>query len=123
MALGVLGVLVAGCTPSATEEDFDSAVPGARIYATRRAAQENDRGAIRDLIEGLDSDDPAIRFMSIHTLERMTGETYGYRHFDPPWARDEAVSLWVEAFERGDLANGEPSGSSGAREPADGGAG
>lgn len=90
----VLGACAAsGCTRSAPR-GFDAAAPEARIDAILEVAREEDRTKVRELVEALDSDDPAVRMVAIRTLERLTGETRGYEHSDPPWRRREAVARW-----------------------------
>ncbi len=96
-----------GCPPPAITGDFDSPHAAARLFATRRAAAETDPGRIASampgLIRNLDSEDPAVRLLSIEALEQLTGETFGYRHFDPEWLRAPAVARWVAAWERGEV--------------------
>jgi hypothetical protein len=96
-ALMLLAVTAHGCAPSASRGGFDSGNPAARLYAIEHAARTNDRTAIPRLVEELESDDPAVRFLAISTLHRLTGETHGYRDFDPPPVRAEAVERWRTA--------------------------
>ncbi len=79
MAVLVLGA--GGCTDrrAGGPRGFDSATPSDRLEATRDAAAASDWDAIPDLIMGLESDDPTVRFMSIGTLNRLTGKKFGYR--------------------------------------------
>ena len=91
------------CGPSATEGGFDSANPAARMYAIEQAARQGDRSAVRDIIELLDSDDPAVRLLAITTLERLTGQTYGYRHYDSTPERREAIGRWIAALNSGEI--------------------
>jgi len=94
----------ASCSgPPATRGGFDSDNPSAKIYAIERAAHANDTSAIRDIIPELGSDDPAVRLVAIETLERMTGQTYGYHHYDPPLERRAAIARWVSALEKGEI--------------------
>jgi hypothetical protein len=93
------GVLVS-CAPSATEGGFDSANPAARLYAIEQAATEHDQSAVPHLVEQLDADDPAVRFLAITALERLTDETLGYRYYDPPWERQVAIDRWVNYVEQ-----------------------
>jgi HEAT repeat protein len=95
----VAALATAACAPPATEGGFDSANPAARLYAIEQAAREGDRSAVTHLVELLDSDDPAVRWMSIVALERLTGQTHGYHHYDPPQERREAVMRWVQYVE------------------------
>jgi HEAT repeat protein len=111
-ALGFLAAIaLPGCGPSATEGGFDSANPAARMYAIEQAARSGDQSAIRNLIEELDSDDPAVRMLAISTLERLTGETYGYRQYDSVMQRREAIARWVAADEAGTIPLRETSSS------------
>ena len=92
---------VAGCGQSATEGGFDAANPAARMYATEQAARAGDTSAIERIVEQLDSDDPATRWLAIRSLEHLTGRTNGYDYTDPPAERREAINRW-----RDDLATG-----------------
>lgn len=98
------------CGPPAISGGFDSPQPAARIFATRRAAAETDPAKIREampgLIRNLESDDPAVRLLSAEALGELTGESYGYRYFDPEWLRSPAVQRWRDAWERGEITLG-----------------
>jgi HEAT repeat protein len=96
-------LLLWSCGPAASEGGFDSANSSAKLYAIEQAVRDGDRSAIRRIVEQLDSDDPAVRFIAIATLQRLTGETYGYRDFDPEPVRREAIQRWVQAIENGEL--------------------
>ncbi len=91
-------VMLTACTASKPKPDFDSPDPYARALAIEDAALQKDQNAIPDLIESLDSDDPAVRFAAIGALERITGETFGYRPYDPEWERQAAVDQWVSEY-------------------------
>jgi HEAT repeat protein len=99
--MGVLvGVLMTaaaaltGCANPDTAVGFHEQNPAARIRAIRQAAATGDRSAIPDLIDLLESDDPAERVLSIRTLQGMTGQTLGYDHSAPLEERREAVRRW-----------------------------
>lgn len=96
-ALLVLTLLpcIAGCAPSPEGEGFNSADPGARLYAITAAARSHDLSAIPHLIDSLWSEDPAVRFMAIGTLREITGRTCGYRLGDPPEDRAAAIERWI----------------------------
>lgn len=118
---GLAAIGLASCS-SGRETSFESATPGARIRATTEAARTEDRSSIPHLIEGLESDDPAVRFLSIQALENLTGATYGYRYFEPEWDRRPAVDRWVEAYESGELDGGPaPGEGTGSQEPPESG--
>ena len=99
-------VPLAGCTASAPAS-FDTDAPDGRIEAIVAAARDNDRSTLANLIEQLDSDDPAVRMFSIRSIERMTGRTMGYRHSDPDHVRREAVDRWVAWAEGGRAEGGD----------------
>ncbi|CAG0984164.1 hypothetical protein PHYC_01932 [Phycisphaerales bacterium] len=86
---------LASCGP-AIVADFNSAEPAARNSAIVKAAAEEDRSKISDLVRMLDSDDPATRLLAIQALERMTGERLGYDPAAGPDQREPAVVRWVE---------------------------
>lgn len=113
---GCVLVTATGCAPPAITGGFDSPHAASRLFAARRAAAETDpariAAAMPGLIRNLDSDDPAVRLLSIEALEELTGETFGYRHFDPEWLRAPAVARWAAAWEGGEvrLRDGAPVG-------------
>jgi HEAT repeat protein len=87
-------LLLTGCySPS---QGFDSPEPSQRLRAVLRAAKEKDQTAVPKMIRFLNSDDPALRFASIRTLEELTGQTLGYDYAAPEWQRREQVKAWVE---------------------------
>lgn len=97
-------LLATACSgPRAIDGGFDSANPAARMYAIEYAARSDDRAATLQIVEQLDSDDPGVRFLAIGALQDMWGETFGYRYYDPPYLRADAIERWVEAVNSGDL--------------------
>ena len=103
----LLGTACAG-PPAASEGDFDSPSPGARMYAIEEAIRQGDTSKTPQLVEQLDCDDPAVRMLAISALQRLTGVTYGYHYDDPPYIRRAAIQRWVDAV------NGVPAAPPGA---------
>lgn len=105
--LGTIGIVVcsSGCEspPNADRAGFDSPHPSSRLFAAERAVLGGDQSAIPHLIDGLASDDPAVRFTSIHALERLTGQTYEYHYYQTPEHRQAAINRWILAYETGEL--------------------
>lgn len=100
--LGVSGLLLlCSCGPAMTEGGFDAASPAARSYAIEQAARTGDLDAVPKIVEQLDADDPALRMLAIDVLHRLTGETYGFHHYDPPYLRHAAIQRWVTAVQSG----------------------
>jgi hypothetical protein len=96
LAVAISTALV-GCA-GGPKASFDSPDPLERTLAlaeTSRASNLSD-AQLRQLIISLDSVDPAARLFAIRTLERETGETFGYRYYDPDYRRAPAVNRWVE---------------------------
>jgi len=77
-------------------QGFDSPEAMARVDAALEATERGDRESLPHLIEMLDSDDPFVRLVGIRALERLTGETRGYRHDDPAADRRRAADRWAE---------------------------
>jgi hypothetical protein len=92
--------LAGACTAPATEADFDSAVPAARLQAIERAAVQRDETATIQLLEQLDSDDPAVRMLALEALKRLDDDTHGYWFADPPYERRAAIERWTESVSR-----------------------
>lgn len=84
--------------------------PSGKIPAIKRAVEQQDMAAARQMIKDLESDDPAVRFYAIQGLERLTGETFGYRYFDDDDQRKPALEkwqAWLRGFETGTSVGGE----------------
>ncbi len=73
---------------------FDQEAPDGRIHAIVDAARRYDTSRIPDLVEQLDSDDPAVRLFAIRALEHLTGTTLGYDHAAPRARREIAIARW-----------------------------
>lgn len=105
--LMVIGSLVS-CGQPATSGGFDSPVPAARLHALGQVARTGDRSAIKRIVELLDSDDAAVRLIAILTLERLTGETFGYLHYAPRRGREDSIRKWVNAIRQDTFGDLEP---------------
>lgn len=113
LAGGVAGGMV-GCGGPAADRGLDARDPAPRIGAVVEAASASDAGVEPRLVELLDSDDPAVRMLSIRALERRTGRTLGYDHAAQPADRAEAIQAWRVFL----AARGEPGGPATGPEPA-----
>ena len=96
MLASMTALLGSACTAPATEADFDSSVPSARLSAIERAGALRDETATPRLVEQLDSDDPAVRMLALEALRRIEGDTHGYWHGDPPHERRAAIEQWTD---------------------------
>lgn len=59
-----------------------------------RAAERRDTSAVPGIVPLLESDDPAVRLVAIHSLERLTGETLGYDYSADEPERRGAADRW-----------------------------
>ncbi|MGQ0626933.1 MAG: hypothetical protein ACT4PL_02395 [Phycisphaerales bacterium] len=87
-----------GCAGPGLKAGFDAPDPSARLHATVEAARTNDRSKAREVVRGLESDDPAERMLSILTLERLTGDTLGYGFADDRAARMGPTEAWKQRY-------------------------
>lgn len=53
-----------------------------------------DRRDLEAMVELLMADDALVRFVAIAGLVQLTGDSHGYRFFDPPHARFQAILVW-----------------------------
>ena len=88
--------LLAGCTAPRGPLVVTDPDPSVKIPAIKKAVRKRDRAAVRQLVEDLDSDDPAVRFYAIHGLERITGERLGYDYSADEVRRKPALARWRE---------------------------
>lgn len=96
-SLAVIVSMAGGCHEHGRQE-FDDADPATRISAIHAAAVERDANQLPELIESLLSDDAAERLLAIRTLERMTGQTFGYDHAAPLAERRAAADRWADWY-------------------------
>ena len=90
-----------GCSTPAPRADFESDDPAERLLALEGSLREPREADIHHLIAMLDSADSAVRMLASRQLERMTGQTLGYHHADPPAERQAATQRWVDWWDNG----------------------
>src|SRR5687767_7489086 len=73
--------LGSGCSAPPREPDLADPDPALKIPAMKRVVKAGDRKAVAQLVKDLDSDDPAVRFYAIRTLEGLTGDRLGYVYY------------------------------------------
>ena len=94
--LAILATAAAwGCSASVAPS-YDDPVPAARIGAIERSAAAMDRTQCENIIESLDDNDPSVRLAAIGALQRLTGETFGYRFNATSGERAEAIGRWKD---------------------------
>ena len=96
------GLLVGGScdAPSITRGGFASSAPAARAHAIKETVREAEakgtlkREDLKQIVSLLMADDLMVRFMAINGLIQLTGKDLGYRFFDPPEVRFQAILRW-----------------------------
>ncbi len=93
--VAMIGLLAApGCSAPRPRRDVTNPDPSGKIPAIKDAVRARDADASRQLVEDLDSDDPAVRFFAIGGLKRLAGETFEYRYYDDETQRQPAMKRW-----------------------------
>ena len=87
--------LIAGaCQAPRAKPDVRHPDPSVKIPAMKMAVRTQDHDAVAQLIEDLDSDDPAVRLYAIEALRRITGEDHGYQYWNDAFQRAPAIERW-----------------------------
>ncbi|QOJ13501.1 MAG: HEAT repeat domain-containing protein [Planctomycetia bacterium] len=97
----LLTLVAGGCLPRGSTAKLNSPNARERAVAGVALASGGDRAAAHRLVPLLEDADSAVRMMAILSLERLTGETLGYRYFDTESRRAEAVERWRTALREG----------------------
>jgi hypothetical protein len=90
---------VSGCSEPTGPKTVKSKDLDVKIPAMKHAVETKDQSAVPELVRDLDSDDPAVRLYSIQSLQRLTGEDFGYRYYDDREARKAALAKWQHWLE------------------------
>lgn len=96
-AAGLLG----GCAPPPPAAQLSSFNARDRAAAAVALAERGEPQAVHQLIPLLEDSDAAVRMYAILALQRLTGETFGYRFYDDFAERQAAVSRWRDALREG----------------------
>ena len=92
----VLAAALCACTqprPSLLISDPELTV---KIPAMKKAVREKDKKAAGDLVKELDSDDPAVRFYALESLQRLTGQRFGYEYYYDKDQRKPSLKRWQQ---------------------------
>ncbi|MCH8052522.1 MAG: HEAT repeat domain-containing protein [Planctomycetes bacterium] len=95
---------VGACAPTAGDlvqrlEDRD---PLTRIRAITQITRARQTDLIPKLVDRLEDEDSAVRFVAIFALEELTGSHLGYDYAAPKSERVKAVAAWREFVLRQD---------------------
>jgi hypothetical protein len=69
--------------------------PQVKIAGMKQAVATKDRSVLPKLVESLESDDSAVRFFAIRSLEQFAGgDRFGYEYYADEDERKPAVARW-----------------------------
>ncbi len=115
-----LATLTGGCLTYEPEAEGDLYArlqhedPTIRAEAIRAAARAGDAEAVPYLVDRLTDTEAEVRLFALTALRKITGRTMGYRYYDAPAKRMEAVRRWRRWLEagrpEGGLAGADPNG-------------
>jgi len=96
VACFLLASILCGCAASnsALYRRLQSEDPDQRIRAAVRAAKSDDEKAVPYLVDRLEDSEEEVRFAAYMALKQITGKTMGWRYYEPPERRAEAVRRW-----------------------------
>lgn len=80
--------------PETLPQRLQSDNPAERVTAIVEAGQAGDRSVAALLVDGLEDQDSDVRMFAILSLQKITGETQGYRYYDNQQDRRQAVQRW-----------------------------
>jgi hypothetical protein len=115
LSLSLAIMFASGCSPEPGRPDLQSPDSARRALAARSVGERGDLSAIPLLVDRLDDDDEAVRFYSIHALDRLTGQRMGYLYYRPPGQQRDAIERWRAAVREGRFVAG--GGTNGIPEP------
>lgn len=96
LPLCLIGGLIGGCTAPRRPLVVTDPDPSVKIPAMKALVEDRDLRYFEQLVEDLDSDDPAVRFYAIQTLQRLTGQTMDYAYFHDEFEREPALQRWMQ---------------------------
>lgn len=91
IALLAPGCSLPGSSRNARLQDED---PSVRVTAAIEAGQAKDAQAVPLLVDRLGDSDADVRFFAIAALEKITGQTMGYKVYEAPALRQQAIERW-----------------------------
>lgn len=92
----LVAVAAAGCAPEKPSlyTRLQDENPAVRLQAVHEAGNAKDVKAVPYLVDRLTDSDADVRMFAILALERITGQTHGYKYFAAPRERKDAADRW-----------------------------
>ena len=88
------GLVACGCSAPRGPFRVSEQDPANKIPGIKKAVEDKDLSAAKQMVVDLDNDDPAIRFYAIEGLHRLTGQDFGYKYYEDELARQPALKRW-----------------------------
>ena len=92
--LGALSGCNLGIGQPAISAQLQSEDPDQRVAGIHRAARNNRQDLLGLLVDRLSDSETEVRLFAEQALQKMTGVTLGYHHYDPPQQRRAAIERW-----------------------------
>jgi hypothetical protein len=105
VAAAIFVCLLCGCFPPRPTLVVTDPDPSVKIPAIRKAVSKKDLSTAKQLVEDLESDDPAVRFYAVNGLRRLTGEDFGYQYYQSDEQRRPAVQRWKQWLQESGYAD------------------
>ena len=93
------------------QASLDADDPVLKIPAIADAAALDGEEELHRLVDALEHRDEAVRLFAIEALKLRTGQDFGYRPYDSPREREEAVARWRRWLAGEDPVRCQPEGS------------
>ena len=93
---GILGAAASlvGCQDPRGPARVSSDDPDLKILAIKQDVSRHNEDDIAKMVEGLQSDDAAVRFYCIQGLGRLTNDNFGYVFYERDDQRAPALAHW-----------------------------
>jgi len=97
-------LLMTACYSTAPQrQQLTSSNPLDKVLGAVWLAEAGDAQAVHSLVALLEDHDRTVRMYAILALERLCGQTYGYKYYEPEAQRAAAAARWREALRRGEV--------------------
>jgi hypothetical protein len=85
-----------GCQDPRGPARVGSDDPDLKILAIKQDVSTHSEADVAKMVEGLQSDDAAVRFYCIQGLCRLTHDNFGYRYYERDDDRAAALARWQQ---------------------------
>jgi len=88
--------IATGCSPrqAPAKADLHATDTAGRVPALVDASAQSDADTLAELVRSLNDEDPAVRMFAARSLQERTGQSLGYRYYDPQEKRSASIARW-----------------------------